>query len=206
MLANDPDHSGHSEAAARNLGCKKRVEQLLTRRLIHPQPGIGHLEIDRELSLLRKNVQRHRAVRAHEDSAARLTLAVGRPARTKHPCYVFPMSRARPQPNEPPASTQGTLEAYREMWGLAWPVSVSASTVMLLMVANLFWIGHLGTEAVAAVSLTSHILFMALRAHADRLQRHGGRGRAPNRESRTIAKPTGLRFTQSCSVPSLGSS
>ncbi|MDG2307901.1 MAG: MATE family efflux transporter [Candidatus Binatia bacterium] len=71
------------------------------------------------------------------------------------------MSRARPQPNEPPASTQGTLEAYREMWGLAWPVSVSASTVMLLMVANLFWIGHLGTEAVAAVSLTSQILFMA---------------------------------------------
>ena len=47
------------------------------------------------------------------------------------------------------------------MWDLAWPVSVSSSTVMLLMVANLYWIGHLGTAAVAAVSLTSHILFMA---------------------------------------------
>lgn len=47
------------------------------------------------------------------------------------------------------------------MWGLAWPVMISTSTVMLLMVANLFWIGHLGTESVAAVSLTSHILFMA---------------------------------------------
>lgn len=53
------------------------------------------------------------------------------------------------------------LSPYRVMWGLAWPVMVSTSTVMLLMVANLFWIGHLGTEAVAAVSLTSHILFMA---------------------------------------------
>ena len=53
-----------------------------------------------------------------------------------------------------------TLDGYREMWRIAWPVSVSTSTHMLLMVANLFWIGRLGTYAVAAVSLTSHILFI----------------------------------------------
>lgn len=69
-----------------------------------------------------------------------------------------------PEPLEspsPPGASAAPRAGYREMWGLAWPVSVSASTVMLLMVANLYWIGHLGTEAVAAVSLTSHILFMA---------------------------------------------
>lgn len=67
--------------------------------------------------------------------------------------------RAPSSPSPGGGSALGT--GYREMWGLAWPVMVSTSTVMLLMVANLFWIGHLGTEAVAAVSLTSHVLFMA---------------------------------------------
>lgn len=71
------------------------------------------------------------------------------------------MSPERSSSSEASAIPETPLGAYREMWRLAWPVSVSASTVMLLMVANLFWIGQLGTEAVAAVSLTSHILFMA---------------------------------------------
>ncbi len=71
------------------------------------------------------------------------------------------MTPERAEHTTPPGGAQTTVDAYREMWGLAWPVSVSMSTVMLLMLANLFWIGRLGTQAVAAVSLTSHILFMA---------------------------------------------
>lgn len=46
------------------------------------------------------------------------------------------------------------------MWRIAWPVSVSTSTVTLFMIANLFWVGYLGTEAVAAVSACGHFLFI----------------------------------------------
>jgi putative MATE family efflux protein len=46
------------------------------------------------------------------------------------------------------------------MWQIAWPVSVSTSTVSLFMVANLFWVGHLGTDAVAAVATCGHFLFI----------------------------------------------
>src|SRR5262249_46820393 len=49
---------------------------------------------------------------------------------------------------------------YRRIWQIAWPVSISTSTVTLLTLANLFWIGHLGTAAVAAVSLCGNLLFM----------------------------------------------
>lgn len=55
-----------------------------------------------------------------------------------------------------PAREVGT---YRRIWQIAWPVSISTSTVTLLTLANLFWIGHLGTEAVAAVSLCGNLLF-----------------------------------------------
>jgi putative MATE family efflux protein len=55
-----------------------------------------------------------------------------------------------------PAREPGT---YRRIWQIAWPVSISTSTVTLLTLANLFWIGHLGTEAVAAVSLCGNLLF-----------------------------------------------
>ena len=71
------------------------------------------------------------------------------------------MPAARHAPAESAAAPRKNEPGYPEMWRLAWPVSVSTSTFMLLMVANLFWIGRLGTEAVAAISLTSHILFMA---------------------------------------------
>lgn len=49
---------------------------------------------------------------------------------------------------------------YRRIWKLAWPVSISTSTVTLLTLVNLFWIGHLGTDAVAAVALAAQILFI----------------------------------------------
>jgi MATE family, multidrug efflux pump len=50
--------------------------------------------------------------------------------------------------------------SYGRIWELAWPVSISTSTVTLLTLANLFWIGHLGTVAVAAVSLSGNVLFI----------------------------------------------
>jgi len=49
---------------------------------------------------------------------------------------------------------------YRVLWELAWPVSLSTSTVTLLTLVNLFWIGHLGTLALAAVSVCGNILFI----------------------------------------------
>ena len=49
---------------------------------------------------------------------------------------------------------------YRRIWELGWPVSISTSTITLLTLVNLFWIGHLGTVAVAAVALGGNILFI----------------------------------------------
>jgi len=49
---------------------------------------------------------------------------------------------------------------YRRIWQLAWPVSISTSTVTLLTLVNLYWVGHLGTVAVAAVSLCGNSLFI----------------------------------------------
>ena len=46
------------------------------------------------------------------------------------------------------------------MGQLAWPVAISTSTVTLLTLVNLFWIGHLGTVALAAVSVCGNILFI----------------------------------------------
>ena len=49
---------------------------------------------------------------------------------------------------------------YRRLWQLAWPVATSTSTITLLTLVNLFWIGHLGTVALAAVSVCGNILFI----------------------------------------------
>lgn len=49
---------------------------------------------------------------------------------------------------------------YRRIWRIAWPVSITTSTITLLTLVNLFWIGRLGTVAVAAVSICSQILFI----------------------------------------------
>lgn len=55
---------------------------------------------------------------------------------------------------------EGVGRGYRRIWQLAWPVSISMSTITMLTLFNLFWIGHLGTAAVAAVSLGANILFI----------------------------------------------
>jgi putative MATE family efflux protein len=56
-----------------------------------------------------------------------------------------------------PATAEST---YRRIWEIGWPVSISTSTITLLTLVNLFWIGHLGTVAVAAVALGANILFI----------------------------------------------
>lgn len=56
--------------------------------------------------------------------------------------------------------TESAASTYRRIWELGWPVSISTSTITLLTLANLFWISHLGTVAVAAVSLCGNILFI----------------------------------------------
>jgi putative MATE family efflux protein len=57
-------------------------------------------------------------------------------------------------------AAEATPGPYGRIWQIAWPVSISTSTVTLLTLINLFWIGHLGTVAVAAVSLCGQILFI----------------------------------------------
>jgi putative MATE family efflux protein len=57
-------------------------------------------------------------------------------------------------------SGRATGSTYRRIWELGWPVSISTSTITLLTLVNLFWIGHLGTVAVAAVALGGNILFI----------------------------------------------
>jgi putative MATE family efflux protein len=66
--------------------------------------------------------------------------------------------RVTPLSAAPPAAA--ATGSYRQIWSLAWPVSISTSTVTLLTLVNLFWIGHLGTVAVAAVSICGNILFI----------------------------------------------
>ena len=56
-----------------------------------------------------------------------------------------------------PAAEPG---GYRRLWELAWPVATSTSTVTLVTLVNLFWMGHLGTVALAAVSVCGNILFI----------------------------------------------
>jgi putative MATE family efflux protein len=60
----------------------------------------------------------------------------------------------------PPAVPPAPGSGYAKMFALAWPVALSSSSIALFMIANLFWIGHLGTTAVAAVSLCGHVLFI----------------------------------------------
>ena len=57
-------------------------------------------------------------------------------------------------------ATARDFGSYGRLWSLAWPVSISTSTITLLTLAHLFWIGHLGTAAVAALSLCANLLFI----------------------------------------------
>jgi putative MATE family efflux protein len=59
-----------------------------------------------------------------------------------------------------PSMVEPESGGYRRIWELAWPVSISSSTLTLLTLVNLLWIGRLGTVAVAAVSLCGNILFI----------------------------------------------
>jgi len=58
------------------------------------------------------------------------------------------------------AAAPAVADGYGVLWRLGWPVALSTSTVTLLTLVNLFWIGHLGTTALAAVSVCGNILFI----------------------------------------------
>ncbi len=49
--------------------------------------------------------------------------------------------------------------SYASIWQLAWPVMVSMGAHTAFTIIDLYWIGALGTDALAAVSLIGNVLF-----------------------------------------------
>lgn len=59
------------------------------------------------------------------------------------------------------ASPAATLDpgSYRSIWRLGWPVMVNMGAHTLFTLVDLYWIGSLGTDAIAAVALCGNIMF-----------------------------------------------
>jgi putative MATE family efflux protein len=49
--------------------------------------------------------------------------------------------------------------SYRSIWRLGWPVMINMGAHTLFSLIDLYWIGSLGTDAIAAVALCGNILF-----------------------------------------------
>ncbi len=49
--------------------------------------------------------------------------------------------------------------SYRSIWRLGWPVMVNMGAHTLFSLIDLYWIGSLGTNAIAAVALCGNVLF-----------------------------------------------
>jgi putative MATE family efflux protein len=49
--------------------------------------------------------------------------------------------------------------SYRSIWQLGWPVMINMGAHTLFSLIDLYWIGSLGTDAIAAVALCGNILF-----------------------------------------------
>ncbi|MCP3985755.1 MAG: MATE family efflux transporter [bacterium] len=49
--------------------------------------------------------------------------------------------------------------SYRSIWNLGWPVMVNMGAHTLFTLIDLYWIGALGTDAIAAVALCGNVLF-----------------------------------------------
>ena len=49
--------------------------------------------------------------------------------------------------------------SYRSIWRLGWPVMVNMGAHTLFSLIDLYWIGSLGTDAIAAVALCGNIMF-----------------------------------------------
>ena len=58
-------------------------------------------------------------------------------------------------------SPAGPLDpgSYRSIWMLGWPVMVNMGAHTLFTLVDLYWIGSLGTDAIAAVALCGNIMF-----------------------------------------------
>ena len=85
---------------------------------------------------------------------------------------------------EAEVTTPVGIGPYRRIWRIAWPVSISTSTITLLTLVNLFWIGRLGTVAVAAVSHLQPDPLHRLRHLEHRPHRRAGDRRPPRRRGR----------------------
>jgi putative MATE family efflux protein len=49
--------------------------------------------------------------------------------------------------------------SYRSIWSLGWPVMINMGAHTVFSLIDLYWIGALGTDAIAAVALCGNILF-----------------------------------------------
>lgn len=49
--------------------------------------------------------------------------------------------------------------SYRSIWKLGWPVMVNMGAHTLFSLVDLYWIGSLGTDAIAAVALCGNVMF-----------------------------------------------
>ncbi len=58
-----------------------------------------------------------------------------------------------------PASHSLPPGSYRSIWTLGWPVMVNMGAHTLFSLVDLYWIGSLGTDAIAAVALCGNIMF-----------------------------------------------
>lgn len=58
-----------------------------------------------------------------------------------------------------PHSVRDDPNSYPAIWRIAWPVMVNMGAHTLYSLVDLYWIGTLGTDAIAAVSLCGNILF-----------------------------------------------
>ena len=124
--------------------------------------------------------------------------------------------------------------SYRSIWRLGWPVMVNMAAHTLFSLVDLYWIGSLGTDSIAAVALCGNIMFsmfgLTLIIHAGALamiSRRVGAGNLSGRDGAEgvsgqamhlsivlgavvagigvmIARPTMLLFDASSEVTELG--
>ena len=67
----------------------------------------------------------------------------------------LPIDRTPPPPPEPDKPLPGKKEMRRTIIDLAWPVVLELMMVSLLSMVNMIMVGHLGTDALAAVGITT---------------------------------------------------
>ena len=49
---------------------------------------------------------------------------------------------------------------YQDLWRLSWPVMIFMVFQTTLELVDLYWVGYLGTAAVAALSMSNNLFWM----------------------------------------------